>query len=518
MAIEKNTPDDTVEASCMDNYKSKWQQPFDFRSLPNSILRDSIKIYKSFDGAMDIFNNRFLVAGAGSKSLIYDTKEYRAKKSNTLTAYTHNEFLLQFGHKTYPKLKIKKGKPAIEEVSLAREWKSHRDRRQYGGGVIFYPGDLSEKEKGEYYNTWKGFAVSPKQGEFPLLEKHLRHIWCNDNDEYYNYLIAWLADLIQNPHRKNNIAIVIKGEEGTGKSLVFEKVLAPILGKTYIKLDRTEHVTGKFNQHLYGRLLLVLEEAVWAGDKASESALKSMISDKDFVIEKKGIDSETSESYFRLAFLSNEVQAVPASIKARRYFALKTSEEERNKREYFDPLLREVENPETHMAFLHYLMEYDLSKIDIRTPPKTKALSEDIFAKMNSVWRWSYDLLYRNKIYSDAASILEIPIWNKGVENGSLFADYQRWLAEAKRITNYIPISDITSRYTFIQEFNRIFEFRSTQVNKNRALVFPSRDDARRIFASKINAIIEWLPDGFADDDAPDNDIWDELEGYMQKK
>lgn len=107
-------------------------------------------------------------------------------------------------------------------MAIAREWLAHPDRRTYDG-IVFYPGGTLLNTYGDnLFNEWRGFYVQGKQGEFPLLEQHLRHIWCRDNEQHYRYLLVWLADLIQHPERKSGIALVVKGEKGTGKSIILK--------------------------------------------------------------------------------------------------------------------------------------------------------------------------------------------------------------------------------------------------------------------------------------------------------
>jgi hypothetical protein len=54
----------------------------------------------------------------------------------------------------------------------------------------------------------------------------MKSIICKDNEENYNYLVALIADMFQNPGKKPGIAVVIRGDEGVGKSFFVEKLCA----------------------------------------------------------------------------------------------------------------------------------------------------------------------------------------------------------------------------------------------------------------------------------------------------
>jgi hypothetical protein len=89
---------------------------------------------------------------------------------------------------------------------------------------------------------------------------------------------------------------------------------------------------------------------------------------------------------------------------------------------------------------------------------------------MDSIWRWCKDLLNRDEIFLVDAIVrdetLERKIWNNRVENFILFEDYKRWLAVAKKNTNYIPTADIDGQTSFTQEFDRIFGFPSKRTKE----------------------------------------------------
>ena len=472
---------------------AKWSgRDISFKSIENEALRRVIiKACRKYEAALDLIDSQFFVSQFGGKSLVYQ----EAKNVNDdLISFTHSEFLNHYGHKQISKfIGIKDGNPIFKEVSVFREWKQHQKRRQYNKGIKFYPGALPEQGAKNYYNSWRGFPVVGKKGNFPKIEYHLKHIWCRDNIEHYNYLMAWLADIIQNPAEKKGVALVIKGGKGWGKSIIFEELLVKIFGYTYIKIDKAEQITGKFNQHLQGKLLLVLEEAIWAGDKNAEGSLKSMITDTQFMIEGKGVNAEKSEAYFRMAFISNEKQAVPATKDERRFFALKLSDEVDGNIEYFKELIHEIQNGGLE-AFMFHLENLDISNISIRQAPRTAALFEDILAKMETVERFLYDLLHENTVQLEHSGGY-IPLWNNKVTKAGLFKYFQQWVRVNMSGNIYLPKHDISSQTALTREINKILPFKNTKVRTENAYEFPSKEIGRRMFQAKVKSNIEWFED-----------------------
>jgi len=507
--MKKTTENDMVlEADSQSALKpienSKWIEPLPIEHISEEYREEAIKLYNKYINLLDGMNSKFFVSYFGGKSLIY---RISPDKNEPLKPFSHYEFLNHYGVKTIKTIvDIKKGKPIIGKVHHFCEWLKNENRRQYNLGIKFYPGQIPglEQEAKQYYNSWRGFPLEGKQGEFPKIEYHLKHVWCRDNIEHYNYLMAWLADIIQDPAKKKGTALVVKGLKGAGKSIIVEELLNKIFGYLYIVVSQSEQVVGKFNLHLHGKLLLVLEEAVWAGDKSAEGTLKSMITANDFVLEGKGTNAEKSESFFRMIFLSNEKQAVPASKDERRYFALEVSAEYLDNIPYFKALEYEIHNGGAE-AFMYHLQNLDISNINLRVAPRTEALFQDILAKMETVERFLYDLLHQDIIYFNKLERY-YPLWENKVTKYDIFRYFETWEKSIASKNIYLPKHDITTQAKLVREINKMMSFKDTKVKTENAYELPSKDIARKMFESQVKSKVTWL------DDESDNMVDEEYE------
>ena len=100
-----------------------------------------------------------------------------------------------------------------------------------------------------------------------------------------------MADAVQNPARKPETSVVLKSRaQGTGKG-TFIQVFGKLFGSHFLQIDSPNFLTGRFNTHLMNNLILFADEAFWAGDKASEGALKTLVSEEYRMIEPKGKDA-----------------------------------------------------------------------------------------------------------------------------------------------------------------------------------------------------------------------------------
>jgi hypothetical protein len=78
-------------------------------------------------------------------------------------------------------------------------------------------------------------------------------------------------------------------KEGIGKNKTAE-MFAKLWGSHHFIATRESHVTGNFNAHLRNCSVLVLNEAVWGGDRSQAGPLKGLITDDFLPIVAKGVD------------------------------------------------------------------------------------------------------------------------------------------------------------------------------------------------------------------------------------
>jgi len=55
-------------------------------------------------------------------------------------------------------------------------------------------------------------AFEVDTNKFNLLTNHLLEVWCGGNIEHHNWLLSWLANIIQHPQQKIGIAVVLHSE------------------------------------------------------------------------------------------------------------------------------------------------------------------------------------------------------------------------------------------------------------------------------------------------------------------
>src|SRR5210317_1741264 len=80
--------------------------------------------------------------------------------------------------------------------------------------------DWSADECSADFNLYKGFNVVSKKGDWSLFRNHIRDVICSGNEEHFDYLIKWMARIVQDTGGdRPGIAVVLRGGRGVGKSI-----------------------------------------------------------------------------------------------------------------------------------------------------------------------------------------------------------------------------------------------------------------------------------------------------------
>ena len=256
--------------------------------------------------------------------------------------------------------------PLWEELMLRRDYKR----------VVFRP-DLPRLGEGDpaVFNLWTGWRVEEKEGDWSLLRQHMFEILCDGNAENFNYLLAWFADLFQHPEVKPGVAVVLYGDQGSGKSILSEQVLSKILGPHLTVVATKDAIGGKFNAHTDRTLVLHSEEALWGGDRKSIGAFKHALTGLTKKLERKGVDAFFIDLFERYLICSNEDRPFPGEgPNERRGAVFKVSDKRIGDKAYFDALIAEINNGGAE-AFFYAMLHHDYSDINIRWPPRTEGLS-----------------------------------------------------------------------------------------------------------------------------------------------
>lgn len=272
---------------------------------------------------------------------------------------------------------------AIKTMNLGKYWLTSPHAKRKYVGLTFDPSGAAD---GSLFNTWRGFSVDPVPGDCSLFLAHVRDVICSGNDEWCHWVMSFLAHAFQKPAEKKPACLVLRGEEGTGKSK-FCLVLRSLIRDHTSIVNSPHQLVGKFNSHMQDCLLLIAEEAFFPGDKQHVGVLKDIISGEVVSIERKGKDRFEIPNYARLIMVSNDPRVVPAGAFSRRFGVFEVSDVHRKDGPYFAAIDHQM-NDGGREALLHHLLNYKYDPDFELHTPENKAIEDQRDLSRSPVDSW----------------------------------------------------------------------------------------------------------------------------------
>jgi hypothetical protein len=438
-------------------------------------------------------NLQYSVVMLGGKCLVMRQVKDPIFGRKDITFSSFNDFKNFHSNEKYW---LENGNGKAKKKIITDIWIEQPTRTQFNG-IVFNPTGGVDG----YYNLWHGFAYEPRKGSCNRLLEHIRDNIAMGNSKIYQYVLAWMAEIVQNPGGKRpGVSLVLRGKQGVGKGCLAE-YFGKILGNHFLHITQASQLTGKFNNHLKDALLVFADEAFWAGDKNSEGVLKGMITEDIIMIEPKGRDPFSVKNHVRLMIASNNDWLVPAGPQERRFCVLDVSEKHQQDHAYFAAIEKEMKSGGRE-ALLHLLLEADLSNFDFYNFPRTEALLDQKISSMGSSGKFWFECLRRGS--------KRIPTHSHAEENQSYFEQELPWELQISTQELYqLYISDCKNRndrYPCIDSFfGRKIRDLCPDMRRKRAsgsgdrfwiYQFPALDKCRNLFNDVMKTEVKWEEDG----------------------
>ena len=246
-------------------------------------------------------------------------------------------------------------------------------------------------------NYWIGHTANPNAGDWSVIRDFLLHVICDGDKKVFLYLLCYLAHMLQKPEEKPGIMIVMLGAQGTGKGTFFF-LMKRIWSKTALQVADVDQVIGRFNAALEQNYVILMDEALFAGDKKSTEKLKSLITEPSIGIEQKYQPSRTIDSYHRFFAASNNDHFAHIDRDDRRFLFLRVSSARQGDSAYFTTLFSAITDAAVINAMVHDLLQMDLSSFNVRQRPKTKEHLKQKIQSLSGFERYWYEVLVNRGI------------------------------------------------------------------------------------------------------------------------
>ena len=213
-----------------------------------------------------------------------------------------------------------------------------------------------------YLNTYKPYQLShPNALGCVLFHEFMERLFPLANER--ETVLKWLAFAIQHPEIRPTWHLLLTGDTGVGKGVLFSDVITPLVSGQTQLVNKFARLTGQFSSVLEGSLFLCLDDCRY-GTIDTQTQLKSLLTEKSVFVEKKGInDAGMVSTYTRVVLNSNHKTPLPMDASERRWYVPSyiTHKVDGNETQRFmETFLDWVQKPQNIDAIYNYLMTMDL--------------------------------------------------------------------------------------------------------------------------------------------------------------
>ncbi|KAA6385123.1 MAG: hypothetical protein EZS28_019349 [Streblomastix strix] len=199
------------------------------------------------------------------------------------------------------------------------------------------------------------------------------------DERVYEYILNWIAWMIQNPGKKSRASIVLQGRQGIGKNR-FTDVISELTNRySCPNITNIDEFTGNFNSIVENKMFAVLNEMRnYDSKKCVATVMKSIISDESIRINEKNQPRRTAENVMNIIYVSNADSPVQLDTDDRRHLicACKTvhqvTEDHKEDVDYFNQLSQSY-TQEFYENLMTFFMNRDISQFNPTIIPMTDA-------------------------------------------------------------------------------------------------------------------------------------------------
>ena len=287
------------------------------------------------------------------------------------------------------------------------------------------------------FTFFRGYDFSADEGfneaAIDLFTNFVYEIICDREDSVYEYLMQWIAQIVQQPWSKLETSLVILGETRKGKT-TFTNILCHLLGRYAVpNITDMNHVLGMFNSVFENKRLVIVNEveSVAESRRMNFERLKTLISDKTVSYNRKygAMGQGVNSAHF--IFTSNNPVPLPIAPNDARFVVMKVSPDRKMDTDFFRQLHSTL-TKEFFENLMYFFMNLDISGFEHRDIPLTEAkriimeaCASPVETFIQECWRTIYnvtgpDLFQLFKTFCKESSI-PIPGFGKNIFLAEMF-------------------------------------------------------------------------------------------------
>ena len=297
----------------------------------------------------------------------------------------------------------------LEELPFPHIWTKDTNIRHYHS-LVFTPPPLVHNDN--EFNTWLGFdndlTIPIEDNKYINQFKEYVYSLVGEKDNYCNYLLSWIANIIQYPAFRSQVCIILYSMmEGVGKSILCDLIEKLVDSKyTYFITDVSNQLFGKHSMAEYEKLFIVLNEIKGKDTYSNSEMFKQRITDPKRDFEPKGLKGFNGINYANYMCSTNNINSVNVGDNDRRFCIISCNNKHNTNKQYFVDFIENIlNNEEAIISIYHYLKTFPIedyvpNRLFQKYRPTDDPLYQDL-QEYNRDITWDFFNYFINKYNND---------------------------------------------------------------------------------------------------------------------
>lgn len=303
------------------------------------------------------------------KKVLFEENHFYYKPSDTVAEFNNHEltfYEINHAKRAFNEWDIKTGNNLIGRTSFVQLWLNDETRR------VIDMIDMKPSVDPRVFSPPLLFryAQCPLNNEEEKVDpialfQELVEVLCKHDKPITEYVINWLAHILQHPFINPLTCLILSGKKGCGKDtlgdFIQEWVVGDRLSHNYTSTDQfwEKHDTDRLN-----KLFIKLEEASGSVNKKHVGDMKARITSRTLTVNPKGQKSITVGNYCRYFMTTNEGECVRVEDGERRFFVIACGADWVKNTEQWKKVRRSLFSESGARQVGDWLMSRDISEFD----------------------------------------------------------------------------------------------------------------------------------------------------------
>lgn len=256
----------------------------------------------------------------------------------------------------------------FKELSFIKRWLADPHARTFACMDSIPPArnrSMQETTPPGVFNTWPGLCAEnlpqvPEETVAELVQPILDHLRdVVTGPQHIGFLLAWLAQQVQDPAHHTQVMIILQGLQGAGKNIILDFFRDRVLGEgvAFKTSNPSKDIFGGHSVALRDRIFVNLDELSSDDIRPLMPRLKDLVTSSTVHVNPKNQPAFDVRNLANILATSNHINPIHIEPQERRIVVFACNSSKKGDTAYFEGLVAHLSREDVARAFFQHLRD-----------------------------------------------------------------------------------------------------------------------------------------------------------------